>query len=141
MGAWGFKNFENDSAADFIYEIQDNGKSAVRDALLKIVNAKDTYIDASECEEALVSIELIAAAKGQPSDDLPEALQTWLVKNDVLSVRKSLFSKKIAMTSLAERALHIITSTSELKELWEESESLDEWNAVQEDLHKRLLGT
>lgn len=140
MGAWGFKNFENDSAADFIYEIQDNGKSAVRDALLKIVNANDTYIDASECEEALVSIELIAAAQGQPSDDLPEALQAWLAKNDVLSVRKSLFSKKIAMTSLAERTLHIITSTSELKELWEESESLDEWNTVQEDLHKRLLG-
>lgn len=139
MGTWGVKNFENDGAADFVYDVCDNnGKEVIKTSLLKIVNAKDDYLDASDCEEALAAAEIVAGAKGQPSEDLPEEIKEWLPKNDILTTKKFLFSKKVDLVNLAIQTVTKILSYSELKELWEESEELEVWSNLQTNLIERL---
>lgn len=139
MGAWGIRNFDNDGAADFVYDIYDNGKKAIKNAFLKIINPKDDDdLDSSDCEEALAAAEIIAAAKGNPSEDLPKEMNDWLIKNDVLTFKKSLFSKKIDIVNLAESSVKKIILNSELRELWEETDDFDTWNTIQADLIKRL---
>lgn len=140
MGTWGIRNFENDGAADFVYNVYDNGKKVIKKSFLKIINPKDDdNLDASDCEEALAAAEIIAAAKGNPSEDLPKEMNDWLIKNDVLTFKKSLFSKKIDIVNLAELSVKKIISNSELRELWEETgDDFDTWNTIQADLITRL---
>ena len=128
MGAWGFKNFENDGAADFVYDVFDNGKKVIFQAIQKIVKAKpDEYLEAPDCEEALAAIEILAAAKNNPSSDCNPDIIKWLQKNDVLKFKNGLFGPKVDLVPLAEKALDRIINDSELRELWEESEQFDEW--------------
>ena len=128
MGAWGFKNFENDGAADFVYDVFDNGKKVIFQAIQKIVKAKpDEYLEAPDCEEDLAAIELLAAAKNNQSSDCNPDIIKWLQKNDVLKFKNGLFGPKVDLVPLAEKALDRIINDSELRELWEESEQFDEW--------------
>jgi len=140
MGTWGIRNFENDGAADFVYNVYDNGKKVIKKSFLKIINPKDDdNLDASDCEEALAAAEIIAAAKGNPSEDLPKEMNDWLIKNDVLTFNKPLFSKKIDIVNLAELSVKKIIINSELRELWEETgDDFDTWNTIQADLITRL---
>ena len=138
MGAWGVKNFDNDGAADFAHDVYDSGKKVIKKSFLKIVDSKDDYLDASDCEEALAAAEIVAAAKGKPSEDLPKEMKKWLAKNDVLTFKKSLFSKKVDIVNLAEQSVNKIITYSELKELWEETDDFETWNNIQADLIKRL---
>lgn len=138
MGAWGIKNFENDDAQDFAYDVMEEGKSKIKDALLKINKSNHSFIDATESQEALAAAEIIAAAKNNPAKDLPEDMKDWLNKNDVLTYKKFLFRKSVNLVQLAEEAIHKILENSELKELWEESGEFEEWKAVQDDIIARL---
>lgn len=139
MGAWGIRNFDNDGAADFTYDVYDNGKKVIKSSLLKIMKSKEKdYLDASDCEEALAAAEIIAAAKGQPSEDLPNEMKEWLANNDVLTFKKSLFSKNIDLVNLAQLSIQKIVANSELQELWEETDDFDTWKQIQADLIDRL---
>ncbi|MDQ3047248.1 MAG: DUF4259 domain-containing protein [Bacteroidota bacterium] len=139
MGAWGLKNFENDSALDFTADVLEGSKNLIKNAILKINNANaDDYLESDDCVEALAAMEFIATAKGNAPTDLTDDLQKWLKKNDVLQFKSGLFGKKLDMTELSLKALDRISSNSELKELWEESEEFNDWLKIIEDLKQRL---
>ena len=137
MGAWGIHNFKNDDAQDFAYDVMEEGKSKIKDALLKI-NKSNSYIDVTESLEALAAAEIIAAAKHKPAKDLPEDMKDWLNKNDALTYKKSLFRKPVNLVQLAQNAINKVVENSELKELWEESGEFEDWKAVQDNLMARL---
>lgn len=138
MGTWGLKNFENDGAADFVYDFYEHGNKMISKAFDKIINPEDKYLDAGDCEEALAGAEIIAAAKGKPSEDLPHEMKDWLSKNDALNFKKNIFSKKIDLTEKAQICIHKILKFSELKELWEETDEFNDWLELQNNLLNRI---
>ena len=65
MGATGAKNFENDDAADWAYDLaESNGTSLLAEAF-GVVEKMD-FADAPDCCIALAAAEVVAAAKGKP---------------------------------------------------------------------------
>ncbi|WP_425800838.1 DUF4259 domain-containing protein [Desulfitobacterium sp. Sab5] len=117
MGAWGTGIFENDSASDWVYEVEESeGLDLVELALRKVcdLNKEGSYIEEPESSEALAAAKVVAFLNGKDSPDLPEELKSW-----VQNIKCSGIDKIVA---LAKDALNIIKTESELKELWEESD-------------------
>ena len=134
MGAWGTLNFENDTALDLVYEIEEEGANRIKIAI-EAVNSReeDSFLDSDLCSEALAAIEYIAAAKNKVSEDFPEDAEEWLTpanKENLLAIRNVISNSK--------QAIDRIKHNSELKDLWEETEEFEEWNKVLDDLVTRI---
>lgn len=134
MGAWGTLNFENDTALDLVYEIEEEGANRIKIAI-EAVNSReeDSFLDSDLCSEALAAIEYIAAAKDKVSEDFPEDAEEWLTpanKESLLAIRN--------LISNSKQAIDRIKHNSELKDLWEETEDFEEWNKVLDGLVTRI---
>jgi hypothetical protein len=132
MGAWGHRNFENDEALDFVWDITEGGVPAIVTAIKKVADTPESeFIETTESTQALAAIEYIAAAKGKPSEDFPEESEIWLEKNggkDLLTID----------TNTVLKAIERVRTNSELRELWGDSEDLDKWQGVLTNLEERL---
>lgn len=129
MGAWGTGPFENDTASDWVYELEDvDDLTLALDALERVRGV--SYIDADDATIAIAAAEVVAAAGGRPHADLPPEVAAWLrsAQVDVESWH-------------AERAAAAIErirgDDSELAELWAESDEAD-WRSSLDDLTTRL---
>jgi hypothetical protein len=133
MGAWGTGNFENDTALDWVYELeQTSDLSLVERAIADVVH-EDDYLDADLGCIGLAAAEVLAALRGKPARDLPEEVAAWLGANQLTPDQKLVKEALVAVDEIRNDA------QSELKELWEEeSELLLEWHAVLDDLSLRL---
>jgi uncharacterized protein DUF4259 len=134
MGAWGHLNFENDTALDLVYEIEEKGADRIKNAI-EAINSReeDSFLDSDLCSEALAAIEYIAAVKDKASEDFPEDAEEWLTpanKENLLAIRNLIPKSK--------QAIDRIQNNSELKDLWEETEDFNEWTKVLEDLATRI---
>ena len=131
MGAWGTKSFENDDALDWVNELEKcNDPKIFWDAVESVIN--EEYIDADIATEALAALEVTAAMKGKNSDDLPEEVDKWLSENKGIQLPNNFYIR-------AEEALNkIMGSESELKELWEESDSYNDWLDNMQNLISRI---
>jgi hypothetical protein len=130
MGAWGCGNWENDDAMDWVGQLEESkGTDLLQRTLSKVASNAD-YVESPDSCEALAAAEVIAALKGAPGKDLPQEVRKWVSQN------KSGLSPELS--TLAVQAVTKIKSDSELKELWEESESSSAWLTVVKDLELRL---
>lgn len=130
MGAWGAGSFENDDAMDWLDELCDaSDAETVRTALLTVTE-NAAYLEAPDCSIGLAAAEIVAALKGTPSGDMPDSAKECLPKLKMTADHD--------LVSLASRAVERIKTDSELKELWDESESTDEWYDVVRNLESRL---
>jgi Domain of unknown function (DUF4259) len=130
MGAWGSGNFENDSALDWVADLGDPGD--VRRALETTARGEAHYIDADEGSAALAAAEVVAASLGNPPSDVTEEITTFVARHDVSD-----------LAPLAREVVDRVASNhddSELYDLWEEADSLDEWSGVLDGLRSRLAG-
>lgn len=131
MGAWGAGPFENDDAADWVWELEDdeNG-SVVIAALSEIVDLPwGDDIEAPEASNAIAAAEIIAAARGSHGAQLPSEAREW--------IRVNAGRVDASWLALAAGAVERISIDSELKELWDEAGS-DEWPRLIADLLTRL---
>ena len=129
MGAWGHRNFDNDTAADYVATFQEN---PVESTIFESLEAafEDEYVDADVASEALAAAEIVAAAQQKATSDFPQ---------DLLSSIASLhFINPESAKKLARRAVKAILKESELQELWEEGDDYKSWRAVQRELLERL---
>ncbi len=134
MGAWDSDNFANDDAADWLSELID-GESVepIKETLADILDEPPgDYLEAPECSCALAAAEIIAAALGRPAAEMPEEAMDWL--ND----HSREVADRVELLEMARRAVARIQENSELKDLWDEADSLDEWNQIQDNLKARL---
>jgi len=159
MGAWGHGSFDNDTAMDWAGEVADaaegipadgddetlNKEALIIGPLAALVETpEDEQPDADLACEAIAAAEIIAAVFGKPSKDLTEAatepeaegntlgqIMAWLTKTE------SPMMKWDDLRELARDALDR-TLTSELSELWEESDSAEAWKEAVADLRLRL---
>ena len=136
MGAWGIKNFENDEACDWVYELEKSkDKSVVNDALDNIIGNSE-YVESPDCIEALAAAEIVLAGLSSDFSGITEEAAVWIKK------KPGLFKKPIAFDSSdAKKSIEVIKkviTTSELKELWEETEDFDEWLKMQKIIIEKL---
>ena len=134
MGAWGHLNFENDTALDLVYEIEEKGADRIKTAI-EAINSReeDAFLDSDLCAEALAAIEYIAAVKDKQSEDFPEDAEEWLTpanKDSLLAIRNLIANGK--------QAIDRIQHNSELKDLWEETGDYEKWTKVLEGLVTRI---
>jgi len=131
MGAWGTKSFENDDALDWVYELEKcNDPKIFWDAVESVIH--EEYVDSDIATEALAALEVTAAMKGKNTGELPEEVEKWLSENKEIQLPDNFYTR-------AEEALNkIMGSESELKELWEESDSYKDWLDNMQDLISRI---
>ena len=113
-GAWGPRSFDNDDALDFV-QLCIASKSAAPIAAALQAAIKPGALEAPEGAAAVVAAELVAAAKGKPSE-LPRDLGDWFKQQPKHEIAK--------FSALARKALARVKDpgASELRQLWQESD-------------------
>ncbi len=131
MGAFGIGPFESDSASLVLGFLEERGDQYLVEALMVVAKrASDPGMEHADCECAMAVAELIAAAAGHPSRDLPSYYSDWLQRNKLVVGRE--------LAALTEYTVRAILRESELKEQWTEDGCLREWVARVEELLGRI---
>jgi len=138
MGAWGTGIFENDSAADFLWEYEDAGVGAIVQAFDMVREGKAAgYIEADAASRGLAAAETVAVSHGLTSGSLDEE-DLNSMKVHELDVRALVKGPEMALATVGE-----VTSSggkSELYDLWSESDDLASWLSSVSNLRTRLEG-
>ena len=134
MGTWGLGIFDNDAAADFASTVADGGGiDALQETIDRVLAAGDSYLEASDAQEALAAADIVARLRGSPG-------QTSAYSEDVDSWITS--SGAVASDALARNAKQVIARVlaepSELLEEWAGSEEFEGWKHAVDDLARRL---
>jgi len=129
-GAWGIGSFENDSAMDWVYELEHSKSSSILNITLGLVHGNG-YLEVDACSAAMAAAEIVAAMKTKSYVKLPEGVKSW-AKLNTGSLNDELVSK--AKVSIAQCSNQ---SNSELAQLWQES-SKQEWLSYVSELKSRL---
>ena len=132
MGAWGCGIFENDSASDWVYQLDDAKDDTVLMKAFDAVIAADEYIDEDECSGALAAAAITVGLHDRKLDGLPEAAVDWINSGP-----------KANMSALREKAIIAVEKVrnnplSELRELWSEGEDGDEWFETIDELLAKM---
>ncbi|MFE7514332.1 DUF4259 domain-containing protein [Streptomyces sp. NPDC057540] len=133
MGTWDIGPFDNDTAADFSYRVDEAPEEKRSDVLLaafrEVTGTGEEYLDADFAVEAIASAALVAAQcpGGEPV-------------TTSYGPKKPLPALPADLRPAAVEALdRILVEPSELLELWEESDG-DEWKAGVRKLRTVLAG-
>ena len=125
MGAWSHEPFGNDTTGDWAYGlVETKDLSYIECALDTVLECGEEYLDASESEEAVAAIEVLAKllGKGSQSDAYTEAVDAW-----VADVK---MKPEAALLEKAQRVIdRIMSGDSELLALWEEVDDVSDWLA------------
>lgn len=128
---WGIKHFENDDALDFVGDLAD-GQTDVKSVLKNAIeSSKDEPLESPDACIVLAAAELVAAANGKPSDDLPESAQEWLAKKG-----KTIQDLK----ALSQQVVKKVLKNSELNDpqMWRKPGTHVKWLDATKDLLDRL---
>jgi hypothetical protein len=122
MGAWGEKAFQNDSAHDWVTELEMGGLATLRETLSAVATAGvEDYLDVDDGCRAIAAAEVVVAGLGLRDGATP-AVRTWLATH-----RGDLDEED---RDLARRAVErVLCGQSELRELWEENGAESPWHA------------
>jgi hypothetical protein len=123
MGAWGLGPFENDSACDWVYELEESKDLKVIESAFDAV-LHGGFVDLDEGSACVAAADVLAALNGTPDEDeiYPEEIETW-VNSANLIISGALLEK-------ANHSLDIVLSeNSELNLLWEESDEYEQWKS------------
>ena len=131
MGAWGVAAFDNDDASDWAYELENTeGEGFLADTFAAVIDAaEDAYLDLGEAAPAVAAAETVATMAGRAGASVSDAVAAWA---------RAQGEPSSAIRALAHAAIARVRRASELKDLWEESESYDEWLASLDSLEARI---
>ncbi len=129
MSAWGFGHFENDEAMDWTADLIDIGDELINEAFDRVAELQKDYLESDVCSFALAAAEVVAALNGKPGADLPEELVAWVQGRPAPTGE---------ILSAARKAVAAVEKESELRDVWEDSEQLDDWLPRVADLARRL---
>lgn len=133
MGAWGMGPFENDSAFDWLFELEEGGLDAIAEAFA--VHDSD-YLEVDEGAAVIAAAEVLSALLGEPHvGGLPEQVSGWLETHG--PVRGAELADVLVAQALAALE-RVMGEDSEVYELWEETEDFDVWREGVEALRGRL---
>ncbi|MFG6458029.1 DUF4259 domain-containing protein [Roseateles sp. BYS96W] len=134
MGAWSPDAFGNDDALDWAQGLDEvDDLSLIESALSPVVDGRGQEVDASQASEALAALEVVARLRGQVSEAaFPDVADDWVSRTRLVPP-EPLLRRGLAALDRIEG------SDSELRALWDESDSVQDWLASLADLRRRLL--
>ncbi|MGE0493073.1 MAG: DUF4259 domain-containing protein [Vulcanimicrobiota bacterium] len=136
MGTWGVHSFQNDSACDWVLDLEDSeGLPFVEETLREVIDCRD-YLEQPTAARAVAAAEALACLKGNPppADVLRESFIEWVNEHDD--------QPEPGLVATALQALdRVERRPCELLELWEESGNFEDWSASMLDLRQRLTRT
>ncbi len=135
MGTWGPGIFDNDKAADWVFDVaKSTDMSLVESTIGKVLTAADEYLNASIAIEALAAIEVVARLKGKGGDKNAhtEPVDKWVDANK--------FDVSSSLLNSCKNAIdRIMGNNSELIDNWQnEKEYYEQWKQEVADLKKRI---
>ena len=136
MGTWGHRAFDNDTANDWAYGLEDaSDLSVVEAAFDELEGVGEEYLDQDVACNALAACEVLARCIGNDGyrNANTEKVDAWVAQHAL--------EPTPALLNRASGAIRrILSDNSELRELWEEAGERDEWRVGVEDLATRLRG-
>jgi ankyrin repeat protein len=119
MGTWSIKPFGNDTALDWLIDLQkaNDGQALILGAVEAILDKYDGC--ATKAEEAMAAISIISAATNESIKGTNKDAKSW--------INYTGFVPTYSLIDKALLAIDVITKNSELYELWEKSDSLKSW--------------
>jgi hypothetical protein len=133
MGAWGELAFDNDTANDWAYGLNDTDDlSLVEAAFAELEDVGDQYLDQDVACNALAACEVLARLLGNfgYQNAYTQKVDTWVATHPT--------KPEPALLARARDAIRrVLGDKSELRELWEEADG-DSWRKTIEDLRHRL---
>lgn len=131
MGAWGVGIYENDTAADWVGDLEADGASVIGSALREALEVE--YLDVDVGCRALAAADVIGRLRvGEPAIADPDAVRTWIASHPA--------EPSEGLLRLAERAVdRVLGAESELVALWAETDELVAWRATTQVVVGRLL--
>jgi hypothetical protein len=134
VGAWDHTAFGNDDACDWGGDLcSHNDLTFIEETLDKVIDTGDDYLEAPEACMAIAASEVLARLQGRPGlrNAYTKSVDDWIGAHP-LSVPASLAQKAHAALD------RILAESSELLELWQESESLQPWRDSVTELKDRI---
>jgi hypothetical protein len=136
MGAWGYNHFENDTAYDFMSDVEESGdpKEVIRETLEAAASSE--YLDSDGGCCVIVSATYLDSQMNGTRFTTPESeeqlpVDTFAQRNPGVNLRDL---KEIAAAALSR----VMGVDSELKDLWEEADEYDEWKSEVSSLLNRI---
>jgi hypothetical protein len=136
MSAWGHRAFDNDTANDWAYGLEDTSDlSLVESAFDDLESIGDAYLEEEIACNALAACEVLARCNGNAGyrDAYTETVDAWVAQHSPKPA-PSLLNR----ASLAIR--RVLGDNSALRELWEEGGDGEQWREAVADLSARLRG-
>lgn len=134
MGAWGHLAFDNDTANDWAYDLEEvDDLSLVEAAFAELEAVGADYLDQDIACNALGACEVLARLQGHPgyTNSYTEKVDQWVAARKI--------TPSAALLKRASAAIdRILADKSELRELWEEGDDGDAWRKSVEDLRVRM---
>lgn len=115
MGAWGVGSFENDGALDYLASVEEVGPSLIAGSLGQPFVESD--LELGDAVEVLVAAEIVAAIATGKLDRMPEGADAFLTSLGDLA----------GLKAQAHAAVTIVRDSSELSEVWAETDSHQQW--------------
>jgi hypothetical protein len=132
VDAWGTGSFQNDSASDWFYTVEEAVEpglvisSALDDAL-----AEAGYLELDSASAAIAAAELLASCAGLAADDLPDHIRRWVAEHS--------HQPYAAEIEQAVHAVERVRAESELREQWDEEQGPENsWLLAVDDLIARV---
>ena len=136
MGTWATDAFGNDYAMDWAQDLHEyKTLELVETTLDNVIDSQEAELEAPFAAEALAALEVIARLLGKPGEDDPATAE---VDEWVAACKKKVTPPLLEKARLAfER---ITAESSELRQLWQDSEHFADWQADVAALRTRVLG-
>ena len=136
MGTWATDAFGNDYAMDWAQDLHEyKTLELVETTLDNVIDSQEAELEAPFAAEALAALEVIARLQGQPGENDPATAE---VDEWVAACKKKVTPPLLEKARLAfER---IMAESSELRQLWQDSEHYADWQADVAALRARVLG-
>lgn len=133
MGAWGYRTFENDTAADWVLDLESTDDlTLVLAAIDEVISTGEGYLDQDVACRALAACEVLTRLRRDTGDSLPtiEGVDSWVVQHPTHVSPELLLRAASAIK-------RILAPSSELRELWDEVGSQD-WESEVRSLLDRV---
>jgi hypothetical protein len=132
MYAWNTGSFDNEHATDWLDDLIESADlSSIVLALQTAVEFGGTEdLEAVDCACAVAAAEVVAAAAGNPSGELPKKVTEFVEAQGIAVAPKVL--------ALARKSLSTIKRSSSLRSYWKGEGSLSEWLDSLDELEGRL---
>lgn len=136
MGTWALDAFGNDYAMDWAQDLHDyKTLELVETTLDNVIDSTEAELEAPFAAEALAALDVIARLLGKPGEEDPATAE---VDEWVAACKKKVTPPLLDKARLAFDK--IMAETSELRQLWQDSEHYADWQADVAALRQRVLG-